>query len=111
MNVHRLCPVEELQKEGRGFTLRHGADELRVFVIRDDDRVRAYLNRCPHTGVNLDWTPDRFLDWSGRMIQCATHGALFRLADGFCIAGPCAGRSLTPLTLRETDGYIEVLPP
>ena len=109
MSVHRLCAADALPPtEGRGFSVRQGAREFAVLLIRHDGRPRAYLNRCPHTGVNLDWTPDRFLDWTGRMIQCATHGALFRTDDGYCVAGPCAGRSLTPLDLREVDGCIEV---
>ena len=109
MTPHRLCAAETLPPaEGRGFTIRHGAEELRIFVIQKDGRRYAYLNRCPHTGVNLDWTPDRFLDWTGRLIQCATHGALFRIEDGHCIAGPCAGRNLVPLPVRDAEGYIEV---
>lgn len=112
MNAHRLCRVDELpEAEGRGFTVRHGEREVALFVIQRDGRRYAYLNRCPHTGVNLDWTPDRFLDWTGRMIQCATHGALFRIEDGYCVAGPCAARSLLPVFLREAGGFVEVLLP
>ena len=110
--MHRLCRTDELPEvEGRGFTLQQGEEEILVFVIRHEGRPRAYLNRCPHRGVNLDWAPDRFLDWTGRMIQCATHGALFRTGDGYCVAGPCAGRSLTPLPLSEVGGFIEVRVP
>ena len=29
--------------------------------------------------------------------MCATHGANFRIDDGFCTAGPCMGMSLRPL--------------
>jgi nitrite reductase/ring-hydroxylating ferredoxin subunit len=112
MSAHRLCRIDELPRaEGRGFTIRDGARELHLFVMLRDGRPHAYLNRCPHTGVNLDWTPDRFLDWTGRMIQCATHGALFRIEDGYCVAGPCAGRSLTALPVREAGDVIEVLLP
>jgi nitrite reductase/ring-hydroxylating ferredoxin subunit len=109
VSTHRLCRVDELPRsEGRGFALPVGSGETRVFVIRHEGQPRAYLNRCPHTGVNLDWVPDRFLDWTGRMVQCATHGALFRIEDGYCIAGPCAGLALAALPLREVDGFIEV---
>ncbi|MEE8263379.1 MAG: Rieske (2Fe-2S) protein, partial [Gammaproteobacteria bacterium] len=41
------------------------------------------------------WVPDQFLDETGNLLQCATHGALFRIEDGFCVAGPCTGASLT----------------
>lgn len=112
VSAHRLCRIDELpQAEGRGFTIRDGGREIHLFVMLKDGRPRAYLNRCPHTGVNLDWTPDRFLDWTGRMIQCSTHGALFRIEDGHCLAGPCAGRSLTAIPVREAGDVIEVLLP
>jgi len=38
---------------------------------------------------------------SASLIQCATHGALFLIESGECIAGPCAGQSLTALPGRE----------
>jgi nitrite reductase/ring-hydroxylating ferredoxin subunit len=68
--------------------------------------VVAYENVCPHAGSPLDWLPDRFLDVDRRRILCATHGALFRIADGHCIGGPCAGKSLTPVLIRIADGAI-----
>ena len=112
MSPHRLCRAADLpQTEGRGFTIRHGGRDFELFLIQKDGRRHAYLNRCPHTGVNLDWTPDRFRDWTGRLIQCATHGALFRIEDGYCVAGPCAGRSLVALPLCEAGGFLEVFLP
>jgi len=111
VSTHRLCRVDEPTAEGRGFTIRQGQRDVHLFVIRKDGRPFAYLNRCPHTGVNLDWTPNRFLDWTGRLIQCATHGALFRIEDGHCVAGPCAGRNLIALPLREAGGFLDVTVP
>ncbi|MNT92136.1 hypothetical protein D3C72_2333610 [compost metagenome] len=49
----------------------------------------------------MEWLPDQFLDSSGSLIQCATHGALFLIESGECVAGPCAGESLLPLALEE----------
>lgn len=66
----------------------------------------GYLNACPHTGGPLDWVPGRFLNAEGDLIQCSTHGALFRIEDGFCVAGPCAGASLTPVSLKIQDDDI-----
>jgi nitrite reductase/ring-hydroxylating ferredoxin subunit len=31
---------------------------------------------------------------------------LFDKHSGYCIAGPCAGRSLTPVPLRLEGGYV-----
>ena len=67
-----------------------------------------YHNRCPHRGTPLDWQPGQFLDREGAHLVCATHGALFRLADGFCVAGPCAGDALSPLPTRVEDARIIV---
>lgn len=98
-----LCALEDIPDGGsRGFALR-GADgrELGVFAVRRGETVRAYVNRCPHRGTPLDWRPHDFLDREGRHIVCATHGAVFRVEDGVCIAGPCPGEQLTPLPLER----------
>lgn len=92
-----LCQLHELT-EGRFLEARIG--DMDIFAFLDDQGPRAYLNRCPHRGITLNWSPERFLDSSGQFIQCATHGALFRPADGVCIAGPCQGDQLRPLPLR-----------
>ena len=65
--------------------------------MREGSRVFGYRNVCPHTGSPLDWQPDDFLSEDGTHIMCHTHGALFEIADGFCVTGPCAGDSLTPI--------------
>ncbi|NNA98465.1 Rieske (2Fe-2S) protein [Pseudomonas gessardii] len=93
-----LCPSHELaQDSSRGFDI----DGRKLLAVRCEGRVYFYINRCPHRGVPLEWQPDRFLDPSASMIQCATHGALFLIESGECVAGPCAGQSLTPLPGRE----------
>ncbi|HEY9198169.1 MAG TPA: Rieske (2Fe-2S) protein [Gammaproteobacteria bacterium] len=105
----RLCRIEELSDPGtRGFTLRTAGGLQDIFIVRRGAAVHAYLNHCPHTGSPLDWQPDRFLNLDGTLIQCATHSALFRIEDGFCVAGPCAGRALTSVSVALTDGWVEV---
>ena len=95
-----LCRLQDLtQQKSRGFTVPTGKGELQVLVIRHAGEIYGYLNRCPHTGVSLDWMPDQFLDQTGEFIQCSTHGAQFRIADGLCVYGPCSGDALTPVTL------------
>lgn len=46
---------------------------------------------------------DTVLDLDGCYIQCATHDARFRIHDGYCVAGPCAGERLRALRLRVTE--------
>lgn len=95
----------------KGLSLQLGDREIEVLAIRFGTKVYCYLNRCPHTGVNLDWVADQFLDNSGEYVQCATHGALFRIDDGFCVSGPCAGQALTALKVRVEGEYFEILSP
>ena len=107
MSAQRLCRIDEMPVEGaRGFRFGSGTDLRAVFVVRQDGALYAYANSCPHLGTPLDFLPDRFLDRDGRHLLCSTHGARFRIADGFCVAGPCAGRSLERLALRVEDGEI-----
>lgn len=103
----RLCaPGELAEGQSRGFLV----DTLNLLAVRRDGRVYAYLNRCPHRGVALEWQPDRFLDASGSLIQCATHGALFLIDSGECVAGPCAGQALQPLNCHEDERGIWLNP-
>lgn len=81
----------------RGFLV----DERRLFAVRRDGRAYIYLNRCPHRGIPLEWQPDAFLDDSASLIRCASHGALFLIESGECVAGPCAGERLRALPCRE----------
>ena len=83
-----------------GDALFHG------FVVHKDGAVRGYVDRCPHTGLPLAQDPGAYLTPQADLIACAWHGALFRIADGLCIGGPCAGRGLTPWPVRVADGFI-----
>jgi len=99
----RLCASIELAEgQSRGLLIA----ELKLLVVRKDAQVYVYENRCPHRGVPLEWLPDQFLDTSGSLIQCATHGALFLIDSGECVAGPCAGQALRALPSHEADGFI-----
>jgi len=71
-------------------------------------RIKPDCRVCPHRGVPLEWQPDQFLDPSASLIQCATHGALFLIESGECVAGPCAGQFLTALDSREDEQGIWV---
>lgn len=102
-----VCRLADL--EGRGaapFTVGAGDWPLRGFVVRSGDAVCAYVNRCPHAGHPLDLLPGRFLTADGGLIVCASHGALFEKSTGVCVAGPCAGRSLTAVPLEVRCGYV-----
>lgn len=106
-----LCNLDQLEEPGsRGFELESADAELPVgiLVVRKGGQVFAYRNQCPHTGVALEWVPHQFLDLDSQFIQCATHGALFKVEDGYCVRGPCAGDSLTSLPVRVEDNAVIV---
>lgn len=95
-----ICRCEELADPGTQEFELHIADTVVMgFILHWRGQWYAYRNSCPHTGATLNWMPDQFLDIDREFIQCSIHGALFRPQDGFCIYGPCAGRSLEPLPL------------
>ncbi|WP_409523741.1 Rieske (2Fe-2S) protein [Nitrincola sp. MINF-07-Sa-05] len=98
-----LCTLDQLpERESRGFEL----EQMAVFAIRCEDRVYVYRNSCPHRGIRLEWQPDQFLDHERQFIQCATHGALFKLETGVCIAGPCPGETLEQIPCRIEDNKV-----
>jgi nitrite reductase/ring-hydroxylating ferredoxin subunit len=102
-----VCRLSEVEAQGaRAFTIGRGDWPLRGFVVRSADAVRGYVNRCPHAGHPLNLLPERFLTPDGALILCSSHGALFEKANGYCVAGPCAGRSLTPIALEVRNGFV-----
>lgn len=106
MKKIRLCATDEIAEGvSKGFSV-DGGPQQDIFVVHRDDRFFAYRNHCPHTGVTLNWQDDQFLDMENAYIQCATHGALFQVEDGFCVRGPCAKQSLIPVTVEIIDGQL-----
>ena len=102
-----ICRLDELSDPGaRGFTIGGGDWPLRGFVVRRGSEVRAYVNRCSHAGHPLNFRPDEFLSSDRAHIVCSSHGAMFELENGVCVAGPCPGRALIALPVRVCDGVI-----
>jgi nitrite reductase/ring-hydroxylating ferredoxin subunit len=111
--MYALCHLDELpNRRARGFVLARRRDDGAVqpwpiFVIRWGRTVVGYENRCPHDAVHLDWERGHFLDAEGVRILCGKHGALFDMATGTCVEGPCVGAALTPVALQiDAEGDI-----
>jgi len=104
----RLCALADIPDPGgKGFYFRSGEKLFMGFVVRRLGLVKGDVDRCPHTGLPLAPLPDRYLVREGDLIICGSHGALFRIGDGHCIAGPCAGRALWPWPIRvEGDDVV-----
>lgn len=103
--MHTLCTLDDLPEgTSKGFDLNGTA----VFAVHQGGKVHVYRNHCPHLGIPLEWVPDQFLDVTGTLIQCASHGALFLIQSGRCVAGPCTGQSLKKIPSEVVNGEIRV---
>ena len=103
-----LCASADLVEKGlaRGFDVLHYRVPARGFALRFEGRVVAYLNRCLHVPVEMDWNPGDFLDSDKTLILCATHGAAYEPLTGHCVGGPCGRGRLTAIKTVERDGQV-----
>lgn len=88
------------------FTLRRGQREFEALLVNFQGNLFAYVNRCPHTGITLDWVNNQFFSSDRRYLMCATHGAVFEPPTGECIWGPCVGLSLQSVPIEIDDGQV-----
>ena len=105
-----LCASAELAERGDGvrFELEWEGETVPAFAVRYDGHVYAYLNRCRHIGVELDWTQGKFFDADGEYLLCSTHGAVYAPVSGACRGGPCRGATLVGLKVYEAGGKVYV---
>lgn len=107
-----ICASEEVAEGGAGFRFcvtRFGREEP-AFAVRFHGRVYAYMNRCGHVPVELDWQHGEFFDTSKLYLICATHGALYSPESGHCLGGRCNGKGLEPVSVIERNGEIFLTP-
>ena len=103
-----ICASEALADSGRGvrFEVEYFGAATPAFAVRYAGRVHAYLNRCAHVAMELDWQEGVFFDSAGRDLLCSTHGAMYDAASGRCLGGPCNGRGLVKLRIEEREGAV-----
>jgi len=82
------------------FIFRCAGREVEGLVINYDGHLCAYVNRCRHVALSLDWVENQFFTADGRFLLCANHGALYEPRSGVCIWGPCVGASLQRVELE-----------
>ncbi len=111
LTQRRVCASAAVIEGGPGlrFTLeRRGVSEP-AFIVRFRGQVHAYLNRCGHVPVELDWQQGEFFDSSGLYLICATHGALYAPDSGRCLGGRCNGKGLIKVSVTEHDGWVVLI--
>lgn len=102
-----LGPLDQIADgKARNFVIQMRAGRFHGFVVRRGAAVFGYVDRCPHAGVPLTQTLDDYLTPDGSLIACNWHGALFEIADGRCVGGPCVGQALTPWPVRIDEGQL-----
>jgi len=102
-----LCNETDLVEGGLAisFDVLYAGQTCRAFGVRFEGQPQAYLNRCSHVAMELDWQPNRVFDDSGQWLLCASHGASYHPGTGECAAGPCRG-GLVKIILSEHDGVV-----
>jgi len=97
--------------ETKKFLLECEGQEIEGFLLNYAGELHAYVNRCRHVPMSLDWVENQFFTEDGRFVQCATHGAYYRPETGECVAGPPCGRSLVRIPLAvEGDAIVAGCP-
>ena len=100
-----LCHSDEIAEgKSKGFQL----GEKFIFAVKKNNQTYLYENSCPHLGIQLDCQEHESLDIDASMIQCSSHGALFRIEDGECLLGPCLGQALTAIEFKLIDGQVDI---
>lgn len=81
----------------------HVADRVLV-AVRIDETVYVLDDRCSHEEFSLS---DGEVDVDSAEIECARHGAMFRLSDGAAVTLP-ATRPVAHYQVRNNGGRLEV---
>jgi nitrite reductase/ring-hydroxylating ferredoxin subunit len=102
-----LCNSADLvdSAEGVPFDVIYYGQTGRGFAIRYQGHAYAYLNRCAHVPMEMDYQPNQFFDSTGHWLMCATHGAIYQPQTGACGGGPCRG-GLIKIETSEFDGVV-----
>ena len=103
-----ICPSADLLEGGRGvrFPLVEYGRSGTGFVVRYHGAAYAYVNRCAHVPIELDWVEGEFFESSGLYLMCATHGAIYDPQTGHCLGGPCRGGRLHAIAVLEYEQTI-----
>ncbi len=98
MKTILIGTVQEIQKSrSKKFMFKENRIETEGFAIFYKGQFHAYVNRCKHVTLPLDFGDNDFFTDDHKFLLCKNHGALYEPATGECVAGPCIGAFLDPL--------------
>ena len=109
MTENLIGPIDGLIEGGKGlrFDVQNRKGEMiPAFAVHYDGQYFAYLNRCGHIAIQLDYMPGEFFSDDGQTLICATHGAEYAPDTGACLGGPCYGVGLEPLLIELSGGQL-----
>jgi 3-phenylpropionate/trans-cinnamate dioxygenase ferredoxin component len=78
-----------------------------LVAVRIDETLFVLDDRCSHEEFSLS---DGEVDVDTQEIECARHGAMFRLSDGVPVSLP-ATKPVAHYDVREEDGRWQVVLP
>lgn len=111
---YRIGRVAEVSSGGSlKFILPIGGIDEECFVVNFGGAFYAYVNRCCHVPIAMDWIDNQFFTADGGFLLCQTHNACYAPNSGECVAGPpgTPGKFLTRVTLEISGGIIYAFPP
>ena len=103
-----ICDSADLIEGGKGirFPVTAFGEDATGFVVRYSNVAHAYLNRCAHVPIELDWIEGEFFESSGLYLMCSTHGAIYAPESGQCWVGHVvADVCVRSESSRKTIGY------
>lgn len=101
---HEVAPVKDLPV---GEPVRKELGEVPLLVFRESTgEVRVLADRCSHLSGPLHEG-----EVSDGCVTCPWHGSVFRLSDGWNVAGPATAPQPSFLSRVRDDGVLEVCLP
>jgi len=88
------------------FLLRCRGKAVEAVLLNYEGNIYAYVNRCCHIPISMDWVDNQFFTEDKRYLICANHGATYEPATGECLWGPCFGAFLQGIPLEISGGKI-----
>lgn len=103
--------TEVLPGTTKKFRLRCGGRTVEALLLNYEGSLFAYVNRCCHIPISMDWVDNQFFTVDKRYLICANHGATYEPTTGECVWGPCFGAFLQEIPIEVSDGKVLAICP